>query len=50
MESIVIMNHLYYWKENLRELNDEISYQPLAGYLTDLKRDWYKFRNRIKNC
>lgn len=32
------MNHVDYWKENLRKLKDEISYQPSTGYLTDLKR------------
>lgn len=33
------MSHLDNLKGNLRELNDETSYHPLAGYLTALKRD-----------
>lgn len=34
---VVIMNSEDYWKENVRQLNDEISYQALAADATKIQ-------------
>lgn len=34
---IKIMNQEDYWKENVRQLNDKISYQPLAADTTKIQ-------------